>query len=133
MPRGANVQRDNAEKKESTRKNAPRRSATQKAQDELEAAKQRVVKASDARAKAQENLDEADAEYRRAVQLHDHVARHPDLPRDDEADQADLAVANGHGPAVGEVPTTLVGDDGQRVNEDVEGFDFEDDDEDDEA
>jgi predicted transcriptional regulator len=59
------------------RKTTERRSPEQKAQEAHEEAKGRVVKAENAR----EVFEKAEVEYRRAVQLLEHAAHHPDLPQ----------------------------------------------------
>jgi hypothetical protein len=81
MPRGQSAA--SSGKSSNTESTKTRRSPAEKAQDELDAAQKRVVKASDAYEEAQRKADEAKAEYDRAVNLHDHAARHPDLPRDE--------------------------------------------------
>jgi hypothetical protein len=63
------------------RKTTERRSPEQKAQEAHEEAKGRVVKAENARQKAREVFEKAEVEYRRAVQLLEHAAHHPDLPQ----------------------------------------------------
>jgi hypothetical protein len=75
------------------RKTTERRSPEQKAQEAHEEARGRVVKAENARQKAKEVFEKAEAEYRRAVQLLEHAAHHPDLPKpaadETEQDSAD--------------------------------------------
>jgi hypothetical protein len=88
MPRGQRAQK-NPDASESEATKRPRRSPSQKAQDDLEAARKRLVKANDAYEEAQAKAQEAKDEYERSVKIFDHASHHPDLeqPADAESEE----------------------------------------------